>query len=193
MTVRFISDLHFTHDNILRFDKRPYENVVDHDKDLIRKWNAVVRNPNDETYILGDIFWGKPEQALPILKQLRGKKYLIEGNHDRFVNDKSVFAEEMRSHFEEITKFKVINIDKKKIIMCHYPIPQFDGHFGAKAVHLYGHVHQTFEYKLMKKFIEEGRLPENGSATNLMFNVGAMMPYMDYAPRTLDYILEHGE
>lgn len=190
MTNRFIADWHDGHDNILRFDKRPFKNVEEQRKVLIKNWNKEVQNPNDVTYILGDMFWLTPEVSLPILKQLRGRKVLIEGNHDRFVNDKSLAAKEMRDCFDEITHFKIIKENKKKIIMCHYPIMQFDGHFGDKAIHLYGHVHQTFEYDQVKRWKEECRV---NNAPHLMFNVGAMMPYMDYTPRSLDFILEHGE
>ena len=193
MTVRFISDLHFGHTNILSFDKRPYTNIEDHDKDLIHRWNSVVKNPNDITYVLGDIFWRPAEESLEIVKQLRGRKVLITGNHDKFVGKNGVHNGLLRTHFEEITELKTINLDKKKIILCHYPIPQFTGHFKDTTIHLYGHIHATFEYDLMRKWIAEGRLPENGSAHNLMYNVGAMMPYMEYTPRTLDYILENGE
>lgn len=193
MTIRFISDLHFGHANIIRFDGRPYTNVEDHDKDLVHRWNLEVKNPNDLTYVIGDIFWRPAEESLPIIKQLRGRKVLVTGNHDRFVKGKSIEDQLLRAQFEEITDLKKINLENKKIIMCHYPIPQFDGHFGATSVHLYGHVHQTFEYDLMRKWVAEGRLPENKGAANLMYNVGAMMPYMDYTPRTLGYILEHGE
>ena len=52
----FTSDLHFGHENILRFDKRPFSSIKEHDEELIKRWNAKVK-PGDTVYILGDFIW----------------------------------------------------------------------------------------------------------------------------------------
>ena len=69
--------------------------------------------------------------------------------------------------------------------MSHYPIPCFKNHFYG-WYHLYGHVHNSFEFNMMEhdKFL----MQELYSRPCHMFNVGAMMPWMDYTPRTLDEI-----
>ena len=38
----FTSDLHFGHENVLRFDSRPFATVEEMDSELIRRWNAKV-------------------------------------------------------------------------------------------------------------------------------------------------------
>ena len=48
---------------------------------LINNWNSRITK-NDEVYILGDMFWYN-EEAPRILSELKGRKYLILGNHDR--------------------------------------------------------------------------------------------------------------
>ena len=63
----FISDLHFSHANILKYDNRPYSDIVEHDKGLIERWNSVVTD-EDEVYILGDIGWCNPNKMAEILK-----------------------------------------------------------------------------------------------------------------------------
>ena len=77
----------------------------------------------------------------------------------------------------------------KHIVLCHYPIPCFKNHYYG-WYHLYGHVHNSFEYNMMEhdKYLMETlyNYPCN------MYNVGAMMPYIDYTPRTLDEIINKG-
>ena len=49
----FTADLHLGHENIIKQCQRPFNNVEQMDKELIKNWNSVV-NENDEVYILGD-------------------------------------------------------------------------------------------------------------------------------------------
>lgn len=84
----FIADTHFYHEAIIGFSHRPFRDVTDINRQLSRNWNQVVRNPTDEVYILGDfLYQGTGAQANALLKQLNGKKYLIKGNHDDYLND----------------------------------------------------------------------------------------------------------
>ena len=49
----YISDLHIGHENILRFDNRPFADVNEMNNKLIENWNARVCS-DDTVYILGD-------------------------------------------------------------------------------------------------------------------------------------------
>lgn len=64
--------------------------------------------------------------------------------------------------------------------------PCFKNHFYG-SFHLYGHVHNSFEWNMMEhdKYLME----ELYTKPCQMFNVGVMMPWMDYTPRTLDEII----
>ena len=79
----YISDLHqqFGHANILRFDNRPFSNVQDMERTIIKNWNERVTK-DDTVYILGDFCWGLEDEWIRILDQLNGMKVLIRGNHD---------------------------------------------------------------------------------------------------------------
>ena len=57
---------------------------------------------------------------------------------------------------------------------------------------LYGHVHTTREYNFMVKLRREikARHTEDGHCVGNWLNVGCMMPWMDYTPRTLVEIIE---
>lgn len=60
------------------------------------------------------------------------------------------------------------------------------------SVHALGHVHQTIEYEYIAKLRREVKANSTGYGTpnGNFINVGCMMPYMDYMPRTLDEIIE---
>ena len=71
------------------------------------------------------------------------------------------------------------------MILSHYPILFYKNqHYGA--VMLYGHVHNNLS--------EDGKTPTHNILHNEemknAYNVGCMLPYMMYTPRTLDYILK---
>lgn len=175
----YISDWHYGHRNCLSFDNRPFTSVEDMNAALVERWNSVVR-PEDTVYVLGDMFWCKPSDAVPVLKSLRGTKILVKGNHDRVNN------EEFRAQFADVRDYMEIDDNGRKLVLCHYPIPCFRNHFRG-WYHLYGHVHSSFEYQMMEhdRFV----MWELHRRKCAMYNVGAMMPWMDYTPRTLDQIL----
>lgn len=190
----FISDLHFGHEHVLDFDNRPFFKIEDHDKTLIENWNKEV-NVDDEVYIIGDISFYNVTKTIEIFKNLNGKKYLIVGNHDkRFLK-----SQEFRELFVEICEKKEVYIDKHlSLILNHEPIPCFKNMYRG-WVHLYGHVHCSFEWNMMKHtqmLLKELYSKEEGKDPNdicRMYNVGCMVDYMDYTPRSLEYILEKNE
>lgn len=52
----FIADMHFNHENIIRYCNRPFENSNEMNEYII-KWNSVVTE-NDIVYHLGDVGFG---------------------------------------------------------------------------------------------------------------------------------------
>jgi len=58
----FISDLHISHKNILKYDGRPYSDLAEMHVDLIKRWNEVVQ-PDDVVYYLCDLSFGRSETA----------------------------------------------------------------------------------------------------------------------------------
>ena len=75
------SDTHFNHYNIIEYCNRPFSNVDEMNKELIKRWNSVVKK-NDKVWHLGDFFLGKKDDAADIISHLNGNIYLIKGNHD---------------------------------------------------------------------------------------------------------------
>ncbi len=186
----FIGDLHFGHVNCLSFDNRPFKTIEDHDAVLIKNWNNVV-GMEDDVYILGDISWYNTTKTIEILKQLNGHIHLIKGNHDH----KHLKNRELQSMFVEITDYKELHIPRTDgktnsngIVLCHYPIPCFNHHYYG-WYHLYAHVHLSYEENIMQRIKYE--LKDLYNVPCNMYNVGVMMPYMNYTPRTLEEIISY--
>jgi len=173
---RFISDLHFGHKTIIRFDNRPFKTIEENDQTLIERHNAVVK-PTDVTYFLGDISWHGSKETKEIFDQMNGKKILIKGNHDRG---------QYEGIFDEILPYKEIVVSGgKTVVLCHYPIHFFNKHYYG-AFMFYGHVHNSHEWNMTESLRQD---IENIDVKCNMINVGCMMPYMDYTPKTFTEIV----
>lgn len=83
--VFFTSDTHFGHANIIRFCKRPFENVEEMNEVLIENWNKVVSD-DDTVFHLGDFAFGGSNVWKEIIPRLKGHINLIIGNHEIMLN-----------------------------------------------------------------------------------------------------------
>ena len=136
----YIADCHFFHEKLNeRMDKRGFASVEEMNQYMIDKWNAKVRR-NDEVVILGDLSWGKVEETQELLSKLKGTLYMIRGNHDHFL-DNPKFD---KSRFVWIKDYAEIHDNRRKIVMCHYPIMCYNGQYrldrkgNPKTYMLYG-------------------------------------------------------
>jgi len=186
----YIADLHFGHNRILKFDHRPFFDMTEMEETIIFNWNTVVK-PGDTVYILGDFCWRKADEWLRIIRRLKGNKVLIEGNHDL-----KQYPSELRKHFDDIKEYKEVKDDGyrdvgRKVILSHYPIPFFNRSNGPNHYMLCGHVHTTAENELLEKWIRELKSSTDPHLSHCgqIYNVGAMMPWIGYTPRTLDEII----
>lgn len=183
--VFYIADTHYGHKNVMAFDGRPFNTTEEHDNALTNNWNEVV-GFNDDVYILGDFSWYSSTKSIEILKGLNGTKHLIVGNHD----GRMLKNPDARKEFAEVVPYKEIKVnDSVQLVLCHYPIPTFNGHF-RNWVHFYGHVHTTFEYDMIEDFRRD--MIARGNPCR-MYNIGAMMPWMNFTPRTFDEIISLSE
>lgn len=188
----YISDLHFGHTNITKagtnFDNRPFKDLDEMNEFITKKWNTNVK-PADHVYCLGDICWQVNNNNLDsykeLLKGLNGNIHLILGNHDKFMNDKykKIFAEVLP--YKELTD--TVNHTNKRVILSHYYMPFYNHHF-RKAILLHGHSHNSAESEMERRLT--AMLNRQGYPCEI-YNVGCMYPYIDYAPRTLQYIVDN--
>lgn len=182
----YIADCHFGHEKVRKLDKRPFETVEEMDAYMIECWNQVVRRKKDEVVILGDFCFGKGERVNELLNQLNGKKYLVSGNHDKmFLRDKKLDT----SLFEWIRPYAELHDNNRKVVLSHYPVICYNGqYYGASSYMLYGHVHDTRDYKNVRRFIKETRetvFGEEGKQVPCNM-INCFTVFSDYRPLTLD-------
>lgn len=190
----YISDTHFNHSNIINFDGRPFANANEMNERLIENWNNAVKK-SDQVYILGDFCWSRDENVwINILKQLNGQKFLIRGNHDpRRVPGK------LAKCFAQVCDYKEIKDCGRTVVMSHYPMLFYKHDYRPDTIMLYGHVHTAKENQLVQECLNLIREKDEnfwGNApVNLAqaYNVGCMMPWMNYTPQTLDQIISFME
>lgn len=182
----FTGDLHFGHENVIKFDNRPFATVEEMDTELIRRWNNKV-GKGDLVYVLGDMIWKtRNDDAPSLIKKLNGQIILIKGNHDRFLhNAKAKNALAGIKDYDDIC-VTLENGIKKRLILSHFFMPMYNGHI-RRAIHLHAHSHFTdeadYEINIARMLNEQG-------IKNEIYNVGCM--YWDFEPVTLDEIIKHG-
>lgn len=193
----YIADLHIGCIN--SFDGR----TLEHDEILVKNWNSAVHN-NDTVFILGDI--GRfgthkdNEYVCSVISRLKGRRVLIVGNHD----DKGLRDHRVEILFDNIMDCSEItdnsNNLNQKLVLSHYPIFSWNGCY-KDTILLYGHTHNNFDDQIYQNSLKELRNKVrqlNKDDDNVKkfksepyaYNVGAMMAYIDYCPKTLKEILE---
>ena len=194
----YISDLHFFHNNLNEaMDCRGFSSTEEMNEYMISHWNAKVRR-GDDVIILGDFSIGKGEETNEILARLNGNKFLITGNHDKYLEDRKF----NHTHFKWVKDYMELKDNKRKVILSHYPIFCYNGQYRMDAdltpmsYMLYGHVHNSYDEILIDKFIKETRSHKRIiKGYEDMVNIPCQMincfcKFSDYTPLTLDEWIE---
>lgn len=153
--VFFTGCTHFGHANIIRLCNRPFSSVEEMDEVLVENWNKTIKK-GDTVYHHGDFAYKGKASHDEYLSKLNGNILLIQGNHDP-------------SRWGQ--PYRELKLDKKLIVMMHYPIEEWNGYFRG-AIHTHCHTHK----------------PDLVSAKR-RFNVG--VDSCNYTPISLEEILEH--
>lgn len=133
--IYFISDLHFGHSNILKFERYEFNSIEEHDSYIMHTLERTLHK-DDVLYHLGD-FGFPSEDIVSRWKELSCKKIGIAGNHDIPKNKYEKFFDEYYTHPIYITK---------RIVLSHEPIKCNDdcinvhGHLHASTLNLSNHV-----------------------------------------------------
>lgn len=146
---------------------------------------------NDEVVIIGDFSFGNSEETISLLHRLNGKLFLIQGNHDKFLNTQSTHC------FQWVKPYAELSDNKRRVILCHYPIICYNKQYrvdengNPKAYMLYGHVHNTMDQRLIEQFQLITRqtitTDAQGNTRTIPCNmINCFCMYSDYEPLTLD-------
>lgn len=196
----YIADPHFFHGALNTvMDCRGFESAEAMNAYMLKKWNEKVRK-NDDVVILGDFSFGKAEETNELLEQLNGRLYLIQGNHDRFLRNKAYRTD----RFVWIKPYEELQDAKRKVILSHYPIMCYNGQYrldengNPRTYMLYGHVHDTFDQRLMEQFQSTVRNARRRGLDGEMHQIPCNMincfcMYSDYEPLTLDEWIQCGK
>jgi calcineurin-like phosphoesterase family protein len=160
----YISDTHFSHENIIRYSKRPFTSIDEMNEFMIAEWNSTVKD-HDIVYHLGDFACGSPEGAAEIFSRLRGRKILILGNHDvRRGGEPHKCIAALQWDRPPVTALEV-NDGGNRVFLSHYAHRTWPG-AGKGSCHFYGHSH--------------GNIPNYGRSRD----VGVDVPDVNFRPRT---------
>ena len=163
--IYFIADTHFNDVNILDFGPRKFDSIYHMNNTIIKNWNDTLSD-DDTIFVLGDI--GKeidkhPECVLEtILSNLKGKKILIKGNHDKYISNIDKIG------FDKVYDYPICIEDF--YWLSHEPM-FLNQHM--PYVNIHGHIHSNL-------------IMTNPSKNNKYVNVSVEM--IDYIPMSFDKI-----
>lgn len=138
--IKYISDLHFFHDNIIKHCNRPCTQE-EHEDWIVNLLNSSI-SPEDDVYHLGDFSFGsrvKLPELKRVMSRLNGTWHFILGNHD---NEKQLEALCAGTKHKVVGFYLSFHYNDTKFVLLHYPMESWDGKY-RKSIHLHGHTHDT--------------------------------------------------
>lgn len=175
--IYFTSDWHFGHERMIKgFRSKDFSSVEEHDKIIEDNIFSTLKR-GDTLYFLGDAFWTwNNEQKKKFFDRIRGHSiqfFWVRGNHDKPFSHKAILW---------TGDLKEIKYNKKRIIMCHYPMLCWNSsHHGSLNFH--GHIHNGDKTYY--------RIAETQYYTGKHINVN--LEFYDYRPVSIETLLEKAE
>lgn len=155
-----ISDLHFSHKNIIKYCNRPFKDIDQMDEYILRQFDALPKN--SIIWNLGDLCMGSMARSPKIKKYIKRMKsndkklYLIFGNHDEESNRSADYYKKLG--FDEVFT-NALFIQELGIIFSHKPAQLR----GGNIMNIHGHIHNSPYDSLLKA----------GFHVNNLYNVSA--------------------
>ncbi|PHS02803.1 MAG: hypothetical protein COA78_20380 [Blastopirellula sp.] len=132
-----ISDTHFNHYNILKFDTGrggDFDTLQEMNETIIKNWNEKVKQ-GDYVYHLGDVYFGNSGWFKTQWPRLNGSKRLIVGNHDdiKFLS--------AGAFFKKVSMWRMF--PEYRCVLTHTPIHLGSGN-AKYTTNIHGHTHRNW-------------------------------------------------
>jgi calcineurin-like phosphoesterase family protein len=132
------SDTHYSHANIITYCERPFTdpvaggeedrlvtpNIEKMNEALIERWNDTVAD-DDEIIVVGDLAMGSTRHSIPLTERLRGRRFLVPGNHDKCHGMYKSSAKARRWYeaagWTILPNEMTVTIDGREVLVCHFP------------------------------------------------------------------------
>lgn len=170
-----ISDTHFYHKNIVKFAARPFPDVTTMNRVMVERWNSVVRD-EDIVWHLGDVAMWKAREY-EIVKQLKGRKRLLLGNHDTLPPHIYTMV-----GFERVQSCHELN---GGVILTHVPV--HTSQMNRWRLNIHGHTHTELVGQRVEYF-NQGEDPRVVFMPDERY-VNVCVEYTDYTPKRLVDVL----
>jgi len=144
----FTSDIHFCDESTMRSDNRPFKNVNEYDKFIIKDFNKTAKK-GDIIYVAGDLLdCDGPEtdewiKGLNLVKKINADIVLVIGNNEQriikhfFNGDFDAFVKCCKEHgIKDVHKSLDVEFGGKKFHLVHQ-IKDGD----KRKINLFGHTH----------------------------------------------------
>lgn len=169
--VFFTSDFHMYHNNVLKFDNRPFEDIHEMHLALEERWNEVVE-PNDIVIYLGDLDFARGDDKPSVegmMYRLNGTIHFVMGNHDKYADIKKIgkfasvndYLEVRIKHMFPDSNSGVLKVTETLFCCMHYPIFEWNKkHHGS--YHIHGHSHGNIYHGDESDYYEGRRVMDVG-------------------------------
>ena len=143
------SDLHLNHNKDFIYKPRGFDSVSKMNETILKNFKETI-SPEDDLYILGDIFLGELEPGLELFKQLPGKIHIIWGNHDTNNRIKNIIN--CDNVVEIIGYAGMLRYRKYHFYLSHFPtcttnFNDYQRPLKERTLCLAGHTHSKEKFK----------------------------------------------
>ena len=174
----FTSDTHFGHRAIIDMCHRPFNDTDEMTEGLIDNFNSVV-GANDRVLWVGDVSFVNKTKTKAVFDRLRGKHWLVRGNHD----SKAPWF--MDVGFELVTSRMTFSMENFVFLVSHYP---YKRNTNLRDVTERPHLLDRFPNKGGEDFLLHGHTHSLCKTDGRMIHVG--VDAWDMFPASREQILE---
>ncbi len=150
----FTADIHFADPDTLIYSNRPFKNIRQYDKYMIKQINKTAKK-DDIIYVCGDFFdcdgptHDSYLKSSQYVKKIKAKMLLIVGNNEEriikyfFDNDFEKFRAYCKDiGFIDLVKSVQLNFAGRDFYLVHEPV-----NTNPKYINLFGHIHSGGVYR----------------------------------------------